>query len=93
MLRHSKNHEILERGVEQAVVKNNLVKRLDNGAKLRIKLGIDPTSPLLHLGHTVVLRKLKQFQDLGHQAILLVGDFTARIGDPTDKVSARQPLT
>lgn len=83
----------MERGVEQAVVKNNLVKRLDNGAKLRIKLGIDPTSPLLHLGHTVVLRKLKQFQDLGHQAILLVGDFTARIGDPTDKVSARQPLT
>ncbi len=93
MLRHSKNHEILERGVEQVIVKKNLAKRLDGGDRLRIKLGIDPTSPLLHLGHTVVLRKLKQFQDLGHQAIFLVGDFTARIGDPTDKVSARQPLS
>ncbi|MFH1207677.1 MAG: tyrosine--tRNA ligase [Patescibacteria group bacterium] len=93
MLRHGKNKEILERGVEQVIVKSNLVKRLDSGAKLRVKLGVDPTSPLLHLGHTVVLRKLKQFQDLGHQAIFLVGDFTARIGDPSDKVSARQPLT
>ncbi|MDD5110832.1 MAG: tyrosine--tRNA ligase [Patescibacteria group bacterium] len=93
MLRRTKNKEILERGVEQVIVKANLAKRLDSGEKLRVKLGIDPTSPLLHLGHTVVLRKLKQFQDLGHQAIFLVGDFTARIGDPTDKVSARQPLS
>ena len=79
--------------MEQVIIKDSLVKKLDGGRKLRIKLGIDPTSPLLHLGHTVVLRKLRQFQDLGHQAIFLVGDFTARIGDPTDKASVRRPLT
>lgn len=93
MNRHVKNAELLQRGVEQVIVKSSLTKKLDGGRTLRVKLGIDPTSPLLHLGHTVVLRKLRQFQDLGHQAIFLVGDFTARIGDPTDKAAARKPLS
>jgi len=93
MNRPAKNKELLERGVEQVIVKDNLKKRLDSGEKLRVKLGVDPTSPFLHLGHTVVLRKLRQFQDLGHQVTFLIGDFTARIGDPSDKLSARKPLT
>ena len=74
------------------VVSNeDLVKRLAEGRPLRVKLGIDPTGPLLHLGHAVVLRKLRQFQDLGHHAILIVGDFTARIGDPSGRADARPP--
>jgi len=85
--------ELLSRGVQEVIIRSELEKKLSTGNKLRIKLGIDPTSPLLHLGHTVVLRKLKQFQDLGHQVIFLIGDFTARVGDPTDKQSARQPLS
>jgi len=84
--------EVLGRGVEQVIVKDSLAKKLASGKKLRVKLGVDPTSPRLHLGHTVVLRKLKQFQALGHQVIFLVGDFTARIGDPSDKLSARKAL-
>lgn len=87
-----KINELLERGTEQIIVKDSLTKKLNSGKSLRIKLGVDPTSPRLHLGHTVVLRKMKQFQELGHQAIFLVGDFTARIGDPSDKLSARKPL-
>ncbi|MDQ2818466.1 MAG: tyrosine--tRNA ligase [Candidatus Eremiobacteraeota bacterium] len=68
-----------------------LERRLVEGRPLRVKLGIDPSGPLLHLGHAVVLRKLREFQDLGHQAILVVGDFTARIGDPTGRPDARKP--
>ena len=85
--------KILERGVKQVIVKDSLAKKLKSGKKLRIKLGVDPTAPNLHLGHTVVLRKLKQFQDLGHQAIFLVGDFTGQIGDPSDQLSKRKALT
>jgi len=85
--------EVLERGVEQVIVKDSLAKKLASGKRLRVKLGVDPTGREMHLGHTVVLRKLKQFQDLGHQVIFLVGDFTARIGDPSDRLSARKPLT
>jgi len=84
--------ELLERGVEQVIVKDSLEKKLNSKKHLRIKLGVDPTSPNLHLGHLVVLKKLKQFMDLGHQVIFLIGDFTARIGDPSDKLSARKPL-
>jgi tyrosyl-tRNA synthetase len=73
------------------VTREDLVKRLASGRPLRVKLGIDPSGPLLHLGHAVVLRKLRQFQDLGHQAILIVGDFTAQIGDPTGRAESRQP--
>ncbi|MBV8367128.1 MAG: tyrosine--tRNA ligase [Candidatus Eremiobacteraeota bacterium] len=73
------------------VTKADLIGRLRESRPLRVKLGIDPTGPLLHLGHAVALRKLRQFQDLGHQAVLIVGDFTARIGDPSGRADARKP--
>lgn len=85
--------DLLNRGVEDVVVKDHLRKRLLNGEKLRIKFGIDPTSPHMHLGHTVPLRKLRQFQDLGHQAVLIIGDGTAMIGDPTGRTEARKKLS
>ena len=84
----------LERLVERCVdviSPDELAERLRLGRPLRIKLGIDPSGPMLHLGHAVVLRKLRDFQDAGHQAILIVGDFTARIGDPTGLSNARKP--
>ncbi len=86
-------NDVLRRGVDEVIVEDHLLKRLERGEKLRIKLGIDPTSPQLHLGHTVVLRKLRQFQDMGHQAVLIIGDATAMIGDPTGRTEARQRLT
>jgi len=88
-----KIEEILTRGVEDVIVKEELKKRLLSGKKIRLYLGIDPTGSLLHLGHAVLLWKLREFQDLGHEVILLIGDFTARIGDPTDRDSARKVLT
>ena len=84
---------LIERAVSKIVVKNNLESLLKSGEKLRVKFGIDPTAPDIHLGHTVPLLKLRQFQDLGHQAVLIIGDFTARIGDPTGRFLARKPLT
>lgn len=75
------------------VTREDLRARLAEGKKLRVKLGIDPTGPMLHLGHAVVLKKLRDFQDFGHEAILLVGDFTAQIGDPTGRENARPPRT
>jgi tyrosyl-tRNA synthetase len=93
MSKQDKIKELLTRGVQSVIIAESLAKKLSSGKKLRVKLGVDPTSPLLHLGHTVVLRKLKQFQDLGHQVIFLVGDFTGRVGDPSDKLAARKPLT
>lgn len=86
------NKELLSRGVEEVINKNDLQKQLKS-KKIRVKLGIDPTAPDLHLGHAVALRKLKQFQDAGHKVILIIGDFTAMIGDPTDRVGARESLT
>lgn len=85
--------ELLTRGVDEVIVKKHLEKRLKAGEKLRIKFGIDPTSPDIHLGHTVPLRKLKQFQDLDHKIVLIIGDFTATIGDPSARTEARRPLT
>jgi tyrosyl-tRNA synthetase len=85
--------ELLTRGVEEVIVKKDLEKRLKSGKKLRVKFGIDPTSPYIHLGHTVPLRKLKQFQDLGHKIVLIVGDFTATIGDPSGQTEGRKPLS
>jgi len=85
--------ELITRGVEQIIVKESITEKLNSGNHLRVKLGIDPTSPKIHIGHSVLFRKLKAFQELGHQAIFLVGDFTAQIGDPSDRLSARQPLT
>src|SRR3989344_8209171 len=85
--------KILNRGVEEAIEREHLEARLKRGEKLRVKLGIDPTATDLHLGHTVVLRKLKQFQEAGHQAVLIIGDFTALIGDPSGKNEQRPQLT
>jgi len=85
--------EILERGVEQIIDKNSLIKKLKSGRKLRIKHGIDPTGPKIHIGRAIQFRKLKSFQDLGHRIILIIGDFTARIGDASDKQSMRKILS
>ncbi len=88
---------LLKRGVADLVSEEDLLKKLEKSYKenapLRIKAGFDPTRPDLHLGHTVLMNKMKQFQDLGHQVIFLVGDFTAQIGDPTGKNETRPPLT
>lgn len=93
MIDEQKIKEILGRGVEDVIVKDHLEEALRSGKKLRVKFGIDPTSPDLHLGHAVVLRKLKAFQELGHTIVLIIGDFTATIGDPTGKSKTRPPLT
>lgn len=85
--------KLLSRGVEEVIVKEHLEVALKSGKKLRVKFGIDPTAPDLHLGHTVPLRKLRQFQDAGHTAVLIIGDFTAMIGDPTGRSEERPPLT
>lgn len=84
---------LIKRGVEDVFVKEDLIKQLSSGKKLRIKLGIDPTSPNIHIGRAVVLRKLRDFQKMGHQVIFLIGDFTAQIGDPSDKLEKRPMLT
>lgn len=85
--------ERIQEGTELVVNQEDLAKRLARGTPLKIKLGADPTAPDLHLGHAVVLSKLKDFQDLGHEVIFLIGDFTAKIGDPTGKSKTRPPLT
>jgi tyrosyl-tRNA synthetase len=84
---------ILTRGVAHLISEKELLEKLKSGKPLRAKLGVDPTSPDLHLGHSVVLEKLRQFQLLGHQAILIIGDFTAQIGDPTGRSKTRPPLS
>lgn len=84
---------ILTSGIAQCVPEQELLKKLESGKILKIKLGMDPTAPDLHLGHAVVLKKMRQFQELGHECIFLIGDYTARIGDPTGKSKTRPPLT
>lgn len=84
---------VIKRGAEELIVEEELVEKLKAGKKLRIKAGFDPTAPDLHLGHTVLINKLKQFQDLGHDVLFLIGDFTGMIGDPTGKSATRPPLT
>lgn len=84
---------IIRRGASEIIREEDLEKKLAEGRPLRIKAGFDPTAPDLHLGHTVLLNKLKQFQDLGHHALFLIGDFTGMIGDPTGKSVTRKPLT
>lgn len=83
---------LLEKGAEGSVVRDHLESQLKSGKQLRIKFGIDPTGPTVHLGNAIPLWKLRQFQELGHQVVLLIGDFTARIGDTSDKQAIRQPL-
>ncbi|MER1087086.1 tyrosine--tRNA ligase [Pseudomonas aeruginosa] len=84
---------LIQRGADEILVEAELVAKLKRGQPLRIKAGFDPTAPDLHLGHTVLINKLRQFQDLGHQVIFLVGDFTGMIGDPSGKSVTRPPLT
>jgi len=85
--------ELVKRGAEEILVEDELVRKLSRGKPLRIKAGFDPTAPDLHLGHTVLINKLRQFQDLGHDILFLIGDFTGMIGDPTGKSATRPPLT
>ncbi|MBE9579522.1 MULTISPECIES: tyrosine--tRNA ligase [Moraxella] len=85
--------ELLKRGVVEIYSEEDLLKKLAKGRPLRIKLGMDPTAPDLHFGHTVVLNKLRHFQDLGHEVLFLIGDYTARIGDPSGKNATRPPLS
>jgi tyrosyl-tRNA synthetase len=82
----------LQRGVDSVYSLEELKRKLESGRQLNIKLGMDPTAPDIHLGHTVVLRKMRQFQDLGHKATLIIGDYTARIGDPTGRDTTRPIL-
>jgi len=85
--------ELIKRGCDELIVEEELARKLKAGRKLRVKLGLDPTAPDLHLGHTVVINKLRHFQELGHQVQFLIGDFTGMIGDPSGKNQTRPPLT
>lgn len=97
MLSVDRQMEIIKRGAVEIIPEEELVEKLKRsvatGKPLKIKLGLDPTAPDIHLGHTVVLQKMRQFQELGHQVIIILGDFTARIGDPTGKSETRKQLT
>ena len=83
----------LARGADEILLEEELKQKLETGRPLRIKTGFDPTAPDLHLGHTVLINKMRQFQVLGHQVIFLIGDFTGLIGDPSGKNATRPPLT
>lgn len=93
----SEQMAIIRRGVAEVILEAELERKLvrakETGQPLKVKLGLDPTAPDIHLGHTVVLQKMRQFQDLGHQVIIIIGDFTARIGDPSGKTETRKQLT
>ncbi len=84
---------LIRRGAEEILLESELAERLASGRRLRVKAGFDPTAPDLHLGHTVLINKLRQFQDLGHEVLFLIGDFTGMIGDPTGKNATRKPLS
>jgi len=85
--------QLIKKNTVEIIQENELLKRIKDKGCLRIKLGVDPTTSDIHLGHSVVLFKLRCFQDLGHQVILLIGDFTARIGDPSGRTKTRKPLS
>jgi tyrosyl-tRNA synthetase len=85
--------DVIKRGCEELLVETELIDKLKSGAALRVKAGFDPTAPDLHLGHTVLINKLRQLQELGHHVVFLIGDFTGMIGDPTGKNTTRPPLT
>ena len=93
MSEHEHALSTIARGADEIIKREELVERLKSGRPLRVKAGFDPTAPDLHLGHTVLLNKMRQFQDLGHQVIFLIGDFTGMIGDPSGKNVTRKPLT
>src|SRR5437763_13914735 len=90
-IRPTEDMAYLLRNVVDALPAGELERKLDEGRPLRVKLGIDPTAPDIHLGHTVVLRKLREFQDRGHGVVLIIGDYTARVGDPGGR-SAERPV-
>jgi tyrosyl-tRNA synthetase len=85
--------QIIKRGADELLIEDEFIKKLKKGKPLRVKAGFDPTAPDLHLGHTVLINKLRQFQDLGHDILFLIGDFTGMIGDPTGKNTTRPPLS
>jgi len=85
--------KIIKRGISELIPEDEFVKKLEKGKPLRIKWGADPSAPDIHLGHTIVLNKLRQLQELGHEVIFLIGDFTAMVGDPTGKSETRKPLS
>lgn len=93
MLRVEESLAQIKRGADELLIESELVEKLKSGRPLRIKAGFDPTAPDLHLGHTVLINKLRHFQDLGHHVMFLIGDFTGMIGDPSGKNSARPPLS
>src|SRR5574342_518798 len=93
MVTPSEALEIIKRGCDELLVESELPQKLAAGRPLRVKAGFDPTAPDLHLGHTVLLNKMRQLQDLGHRALFLIGDFTGMIGDPTGKNTTRPPLS
>ena len=93
MLSAEEQLHIIASGVDSIVPKEDLLKKLKRGEPLNIKLGVDPTAPDIHIGHAVPLRKLRQFQDLGHRVTLIIGDGTALIGDPSGRNSTRPQLT
>jgi len=97
MLSPEKQFEIIKRGTVEILLEKELLHKLEKSFKenrpLKIKAGFDPTAPDIHLGHTVLLEKMRQFQELGHEVIFLIGDFTGMIGDPTGKSETRKPLT
>lgn len=97
MLKPEEQLEIIKRGTVEIILEEDLKRKIENSYKekkpLRIKVGFDPTAPDIHLGHTVLLEKMRQFQDLGHEVIFLIGDFTGMIGDPSGKTETRKPLT
>lgn len=97
MLKPAEQLQVIKRGVVEVLLEDELLKKLDHaykkGLPLKIKVGFDPTAPDIHLGHTVLLEKMRQFQELGHEVIFIIGDFTATIGDPTGKSEIRKPLT
>lgn len=93
MMTPEKQLELIKRGCDELIQEEELLARLREGRPLRVKAGFDPTAPDLHLGHTVLMNKLRTFQDLGHEAIFLIGDFTGMIGDPTGKNVTRKPLS
>jgi tyrosyl-tRNA synthetase len=93
MLSADEQLKTIRRGADEVLVESELKERLERGVPLRVKAGFDPTAPDLHLGHTVLINKLRQFQDLGHKVLFLIGDFTGMIGDPTGKNATRPPLS
>ncbi len=92
-MNHSTDLDLIRRGAHELILEEDLNRKLSRGKPLRVKAGFDPTAPDLHLGHTVVLNKMRQFQDLGHHVMFLIGDFTGMIGDPTGRNATRPPLT